>query len=598
MVAGEISIPAASMVKMALKSSRLESFFIAAMCLRTNARMWLGRTYALPVESGMRSTLEVYAPPDGSARAWGALGKRLTTLVQQHGVCAYAIGMAVLFVAVVPLSFVGPKVGDLNRWHVALNTLFFGALLFLAANGSWLPEARVPRGALIGLGLASLGALMTYQLFHFYSFNASGTDFTQCDRMLFNTNHGRFMYSPIYEVNYFGIHPSYIVLPLVPLHRLFESPVFLVVVTGLVLWAPIIPLWFLAKKSWNEWGALLALIAYLTNRWVLVVIDGGFRPEVFYPLLGFSFLSGWISKNWRIWLPSLVGFLSVKEDAALMCLAFTVGVFLFERTQWRAATVVGVISILVLALDVDIVQPIILRNYPKANAPYGSYWGYYGNSFGGVVAGMLRHPGRVIADVVTSNWYRMFGPALFLPLLSRRALSSMLPMLVILGSSAQQMMRNYVWYYPLPLVAFLFWGILDARRELSLFCSRPVVRDGLFAFALLLFPLIGGRLRFAVPDWSKQRAIRLAMESLAQSKPVLCVQEALAPQVPYRFELSLLSPKCASQPKAIAFINTELDPFPFNLKDLRAMVDRARVLGQAQSFGAGFYLLRGQVFGP
>ena len=84
----------------------------------------------------------------------------------------------------------------------------------------------------------------------------------------------------------------------------------------------------------------------------------------------------------------------------------------------------------------------------------------------------------------------MFGAALFLPLLSR-ALLPMLPTLLILGTSSNPVMWKYQWYYPLALVPFVFWGLVESHRSLPVLRGRPRWRESVFLAALLVFPLAG-----------------------------------------------------------------------------------------------------------
>src|SRR5262249_48379598 len=78
------------------------------------------------------------------------------------------------------------------------------------------------------------------------------------DRMLYETNHGRFMYAPTAGLNHFGIHPTYVMVPLALLHRAFEGPLLLVLVTFVAIWAGVVPLWILVRRAWSEDAALLA----------------------------------------------------------------------------------------------------------------------------------------------------------------------------------------------------------------------------------------------------------------------------------------------------------------------------------------------------
>ena len=162
---------------------------------------------------------------------------------------------------------------------------------------------------------------------------------------------------------------------------------------------------------------------------------------------------------------------------------------------------------------------------------------------------MLSSPLRVLADLVRSSWYRLFGAALFLPMLSR-ALLPMLPTVLILGTSSNPAMWKYQWYYPLALIPFVFWGLIEAHRFLPILRERPPLREGLFLGALLLFPLLGaGYMRFPIPSLDQLRAIP-ALQARLLETPEVCAQEAIMPRVPYPVAVHRISSQCLQHPGA------------------------------------------------
>lgn len=511
----------------------------------------------------------------------------------RNPLCLYAVAMSAAFLAVIPLSFIGAELGALRNWQTALNALLLAALAWRWWRGDQrLPG--VPTWAFAALAACSAVSLLTNQLFKFHDFTASGRDFPIFDRMLFETNHGRFMYAPTVELNHFGIHPNHVLVLLAPLHRVFETPLLLVTVTFAALWGGVVPLWLLARHLWNEGAALLAAAAYLTNPWLAGVLDGGFHPEVLYPLAGLLFLLGWVRERPRLWIPSLAFFLAIKEDAALMMLGFAAAALAFEPRRRRAALSIAAASCAVLALNLAVVQPRLLEGTTGDHAAYRRFWGQYGRSFGEVAFGMASSPLRVAADLLRSHWYRLFGAALFLPLLSR-ALLPMLPTLLILGTSSHAMMWRYEWYYPVPLLPFLFWGLFEAHRSLPLLRAHPRLREGLFLTALLAFPLAGGGyMRFPIPSLERLRALQaLKARLLELNAPEVCAQDALVPHVPYPVKVHPLSAECLQRPGAVAALNPALDTDPYQVEQVRGWIDEARAAGRDEDLGAGFHVVRG-----
>ncbi|HLT30295.1 MAG TPA: DUF2079 domain-containing protein [Myxococcaceae bacterium] len=362
----------------------------------------------------------------------------------------YAWALTLGALLCLPLSWVHHELGALRSWQLLLSPLLF---LGLAPRRFRPLDAPGPSRRLILTSWAvALIWLLTAQWLKYFAFAVNGIDFSIFDWMLHNTLNGRFMYSPIYEVNHFGVHPSYWMLLLVPLHALWPSPLMLTTVTALVVWGGCLPLWHLVRgRTGNGWLAWLACVAYLTCAYTGRILDGGFRPEVLYPLAGFTLLLAWERQRWVF--PAALLLLSVKEDAALYLAGFALAVLVSQRARWRSALGLLLLSVLVFGLNVGVVQPAALASSGAERPLYMSFWSDYGATMSEVVRFMLTHPLRVAGDVLTSSLLELFGPLLLLPLFSSRAMGMMLPGLVLLGSATYPLMRDFGSYYAIPLLA-------------------------------------------------------------------------------------------------------------------------------------------------
>jgi uncharacterized membrane protein len=508
---------------------------------------------------------------------------------------AFTAALCVMFVASGPLSRVDPQLGAPRNWQYVLYPLLVALLVGSRALGG-LGEARIPRVWRHALFASALLWCLVCQVWKWRSFAINGVDFSIFDWMLFSTNHGRFGYSPIYDVNHFGIHPSYVLLPFVPLHRLLESALLLCLTTGVVVWASIFPLWRLAMRLvGSEAIALFSVLAFLTCPWVGVLLDGGFRPEVFYPVFGLTLALGWLERRPAVWIPALVGFLSIKEDAALHASALAMGTVLFDRKRWRPALAVLGVSVVLFFVNTRLVQPWALAQTGQVRPGYLGFWGQYGSSLPEIVLNMLRSPGQLLGDVFTSGWYRMFTPALLLPFLSRQPLVAMLPTLFLLGSASYHQMHDYRTYYPVTLLPFFFWGLLEAYRNLERFRVPGQRRLLLCALALLSFPLWGGGyVRFRPPMTPVLDALEDASAKLgAESPKLLYAQTVLFPHLPYRlYPLPFFEPSGTQTPGAVVLLNPKLDTYPFPRADLERMVAEAERRGEVEHLAEGFVLLR------
>jgi uncharacterized membrane protein len=524
-------------------------------------------------------------PPD-TAGAAEVRGARL--------LLAYGAGMGLAAAAAWPLSLISVELGAIRNWQTPLTILLLAVLVASPATAESFRTARLPRWLLIGVSVAMLGAYLGCQLGKYFSLGINGVDFSIFDWMLYNTVHRRFMYSPIYDVNHFGIHPSYVMLPLVPLHLIFESPLMLCTLTAGALWLAAVPLWKLAREGLgSEAYAFLTILAYWTCPWISRQLDGGFRPEVFYPLFGLLLVLGWVRRSPGLWIPSLAAFLSIKEDAAFMVISLGVGSLLLEPARRRAASALVASGLLVLGVNLGVVQPLALRGHARAQPEYLHFWSQYGSTMGEIARAMIRSPFRVARDTLTSSWYRLFGSALFLPLLSPLPLFPMLPTILLLGSSSYSAMRDYAIYYPIPLIPFFFWGLVDAYPRwvrLRRWLLRPEL---LYAAVLLVFPLVGGGY-LRIQRWNSEalRALPGVRERLATIPGPICVQSVLFPQLPYRLDLHpLFEDLCVAIPEAPIVVNPKLDPYPLGHRWIREMIRQAEDRGEAEVLDDGFTIL-------
>ncbi len=501
----------------------------------------------------------------------------------------YGWAMAVVALLSAPLSaWLGPEHGSVRFAQVGLTVAL--AVAFAWRRGAVdLSVARSTRWALFVAFLALFGLA---QAAKFDAFLTSGTDFTTYDRMLFNTWHGAFGYTPIYTVNHFGVHLNYLLLPLVLLHRAWESPGLLLTVNTLALWGAAFPLWALAERRWSRAGALLLVLAYWTNPWLDRLVDGGFKPEAFYPLLGLTFVLAWDFGSTRAWVAAALAYLCIKEDAALHLGAFAAASVLVDRGTWKRAATLAGLSVAVLLLGALVVQPAMLRGYRDLRV-FSLYWPQYGTTLGGVAWGMARAPLTLATDVLTSSWYRVLLPALLLPLFRWRSALPLLPTIVMLGSTRYGMMRNYDWYYSVPLLAFVFLGFLEVVRR-----DRPRARwvEPLVASAVLLFPLVGvGYLRFPEPVPEVSAGYEVAVASLAASPGTVCVQLAAFPRLPYAIEGQPLTSACLAAPARRALINLAIDPWPDEPGNLERLLALAGP--RAHAFPGGWVIVEGPVEG-
>ena len=508
----------------------------------------------------------------------------------QRVVHAYLILGALALVSMPALSFLGREPSAFRNVQIALNGLLLIGLLWSRALGIPFDTLRLSRPVLAIAGGAFAVWLMAHQLFAYFAFATPGADFSIFDWMLHNTTHGRFMYSPVYAVNHLGVHQHWLLFALVPFHWVAGSQYFLLLLGPLVVASAVFPLWKLGKHLTGSdgWTTLL-VAAYATCSRTGELLASGFRPEVFFPLFGFALVLGWLKQQPKVWLPALLLFVAIREDAPLYASGLALSAFAFEpRRRKEAAALLG-LCVAVFAVDLLWARPAFLSSAGPAEPQYMSAWSRYGSTTSEVIRNMAASPLRVAGEVLSARWYSLFGAALFLPLLSPRALVAMAPALLVFGTSAG--LRPYRGYSIAAILPFLFWGLLDVGRRLE---RWPRVRGPLLAACLLLFPLVGaGYLRFERPDFEALRAWPAVEEQLGSGQRV-CAQLSLFPHLPYRVDPQPFVPECLEDPAGVTVINLRLDPWPYTASGLAETIGR----GPSEPLGAGFLLIRGGATRP
>jgi Predicted membrane protein (DUF2079) len=498
--------------------------------------------------------------------------------------CAGATASLVLPLLCAPLG--DAALSGARSFHL---TLIVGAViagLVMRLPPRALLDASLPAWAERALLAAGLAFFLGCQVTNFAALEVNGVDFSIFDWMIHNAHSGKGMFSPIYGVNHLGVHPTWLLYLWVPLHALVDSPWWLVVSNALVLWLGTFPLLQLARAlALPRAVGFLAALAYLTNPWLGRLLDGGFRPESLYPVAGLFLALAWVKQKTGLLAVAAASYLAVKEDAALHLLGLAAGALLFDRARWRSAAGVGVAALAVLVFNVGWLQPALLAPYGVRQPTYVGFWGQYGQTLPSIAGAMLTSPWRVLSGIATSSWFKFFLPALGLPLLARVPLAAMAPVIFLLGTSGNVVMHDYRTYYPLPLLAFALWGLLEVAKRWNLAAAG----------ALVLFPLFGGG--YATLAWPTQRnsfAPELAglRQRVEQSPELVCTQTILFPQLGYRANLVELSPDCLADARSVAVLHPELTPWPHSRAQLQAWISAARATGRLEALPGGYQVIR------
>jgi len=191
--------------------------------------------------------------------------------------------------ALMILSFVGEhfirSALNFRNFHYLLQ--IFLAVLFMVEWKKGQEGFRQEPPPLIGqvFWIGTFILFILNNVFKYLALEVNGMDFSIFDYMLFTKNG----YSPVYSVYHMGIHPSYILFILKPLHMLLQSPFLLIIAGPVILWLSGLVLHRLVREyEIKGYLSFIIISVYFTASFFVTVLNGNFRIEVFYPLFLFS----------------------------------------------------------------------------------------------------------------------------------------------------------------------------------------------------------------------------------------------------------------------------------------------------------------------
>jgi uncharacterized membrane protein len=349
----------------------------------------------------------------------------------------------------------------LHRWRET-TWVIHGALLGWVLTGArWRPERGLQRRVAAIFGSQRfLPALMSTTLViyfltsvtHHLAFQTFSHDFTMIDDALYNTHEGRFLYSTVLGRSFLSEHFSPILLLLVPLHAVFSTPWFLVLVQPLALWTAA---WIL-KRILDEQGMTPALrnvsiLVYLSHPATIATLSYLFHMECFLPLCVFAIFLFYRRKQRVSFALMCLLALTIKEDVGIYLAGMGLWLALGER-WWRGGTALVVGSLawtLLAALDWIPHFGTGAQGYP-----FLARWQAWGDSPASIVSGYIQDPWRLLESLFRDPIPRYLACLGFLPFLHPAAILLFAAPWVINTTSGGIQQASLSLYYGMPFLTF------------------------------------------------------------------------------------------------------------------------------------------------
>ena len=286
-----------------------------------------------------------------------------------------------------------------------------------------------------------------------YTFRTYAWDLGIIAQSLWTTlNSGKMLYSTL-EVpygnpsgNFLGVHFSPILLLILPIYALFQSPETLLVLQSFILAIAALPLYWLARdKLQNKLFALAFAIVYLLNPVLHGVNTFDFHLEIFTPafiLFAFYYLD---KGKWLKAVPFIILELTTLEFAPLIILSLGFYFLLkkFKENLSKQETRLKIVkkltppiilmaaSVFSFYLSLHVIETI---NPLKTGGPPG-VWSLWGSNVFEVATNIILNPFEAITIMITpleKPYFilLLFASALFLPLFAPIELIMPLPWLI------------------------------------------------------------------------------------------------------------------------------------------------------------------------
>jgi len=258
------------------------------------------------------------------------------------------------------------------------------------ARRSWHSFYQRRNIVVILLVVAYVAWFVHLNLESYYTYGEPPFDLSIFDQGMWLISHFHVPFVTIMGRNLFGDHASFVLYLFAPFFRLFPEPQCLLVLQTLLLAAPAIPIYILARKYIKSTVIATALVAiYLLSPLLQQGNLDQFHPEAFQVLIMSLAIYAAIESKSALLIVMVALSLMVKEDAVL--LVVPLGVWVAARRDRRLGLSIVVGSVVWAMIDNWLIIPGILGS----SIFYSSYLPFGGVT--GIISTLFHRPGQLFS---------------------------------------------------------------------------------------------------------------------------------------------------------------------------------------------------------
>ena len=335
-----------------------------------------------------------------------------------------------------------------------------------AAGRTDRPRRRIDASlvTVLGLILGAWAAFTAASLAQHRAYYTNAFDLGFFDQIIWNTAHGRLFATSFVPYNFAGQHMEPVLLLFAAAYRLGAGPSTLLVTQATVAAWAALPLFTAARTLLRSGRAAVTVAAaYLLAPHLHGAVLFDFHPEVLATAAIFGAFALLVAHRPGLALAAFAVAFLLKEDAALAGIGFAL--ILWLRGYRRYAVALLGLSVLYLAVVVGVVMPAIRGGPGDLQERYG----YLGVDARGIVAGALRHPDRVVEQLVSepvrSGTAYMLGAMALLPIAGPAVLAALPVLAVNVLSTHPPQAGLHLHYAILPFTLLLVAAVLGIERS-------------------------------------------------------------------------------------------------------------------------------------
>lgn len=252
-----------------------------------------------------------------------------------------------------------------------------------------------------------------------YTFHSNAWDLSIFDEVIWNTSQGRFMYTGVKDINYFGDHFEAILLFFVPFYWMGLGAKFLILTQAAIISLGALPIYWLARENIDDRKFhFLFPFAYLLllPLWHIILFDFHAEAMAITPILfAFYYLN---KEKYGLFLLFLALVMLCKENMPLVGAFFGLYILLFKKRKLLG----GFLLLLGCSLFAFEMQYLIPTIRGAGGYGYFDRYAYLGSNLGEFIKTIVFRPFFVLQHILIPDKIiyasLLLGAVAFLPFFS------------------------------------------------------------------------------------------------------------------------------------------------------------------------------------